>query len=70
MRKSGDYTKKECWKLIVSVNDNIIKEQRYRTLKDISTDLGVSYNVISEMALGRKKNKKGTYEPQYTFRKL
>lgn len=70
MRKSGNITKKLCWNLIISIDGNIIKEQKYRTLKDISNELNLSYNIVSEMAMGRKKNKSGTFEPQYSFKRL
>ena len=45
-------------------------EKEYKTLKAISNELGLSYNIVSEMVLGRKKNKSGRYEPQYIFNRL
>ena len=70
MRKIGDLTQKICWKLEISVNDNIVFENEYSTLKDIAQELGYSYNVVSEMVMGRKKNKKGRYDTQYSIKKL
>lgn len=70
MRKSGDLTNKYCWNLKIIINDEVIFYNKFKTLKDISTELELSYNVVSEMALGRKKNKKGKYEPHYEFIRL
>ena len=70
MRKIGDITQKICWKLQIVVNDNIIYEQKYSTLKDIANELGYSYNVVSEMVMGRKKNRQGKYDTQYYIKKL
>ena len=70
MRKSGDITNKICWKLIIKCNDSIMLEKEFKTLKSISEELGYSYNVISEMALGRKKKRGGKYDTQYLFKKL
>ena len=70
MRKIGDITQKICWKLQIVVNDNIIYEQKYSTLKDIAEELGYSYNIVSEMVMGRKKNRKGKYDTQYSIKKL
>ena len=70
MRKVGDITNKICWKLIISVDDNIILEKEYRTLRDVASDLDLSYNIVSEMSLGRKKNRNGRYEPKYSFSRI
>jgi len=70
MRKIGDITQKICWKLQIVVNDNIIYEQKYSTLKDIANELGYSYNVVSEMVMGRKKNRNGKYDTQYSIKKI
>ena len=70
MRKTGNITKKICWQLLISIDNNVISDKQYRTLKDISNELNMSYNIVSEMAMGRKKNKLGRYEPQYSFFKL
>tara|TARA_R100001086_G_scaffold6918_1_gene4161 strand:+ start:1072 stop:1293 length:222 start_codon:yes stop_codon:yes gene_type:complete len=70
MRKIGDITQKICWKLEITVNDNIVYENEYSTLRDIAQELGYSYNVVSEMVMGRKKNRKGKYDTQYSIKKL
>ena len=70
MRKIGDITQKICWKLQIVVNDDIIYEQKYSTLNDIANELGYSYNVVSEMVMGRKKNRQGKYDAQYSIKKL
>ena len=70
MRKIGDITQKICWKLQISVNNNIVYENEYSTLKDIAEELGYSYNVVSEMVMGRKKNRKGKYDTQYSIKKI
>ena len=55
MRKIGDITQKICWKLEISVNDNIVYQNEYSTLRDIANELGYSYNIVSEIVMGRKK---------------
>tara|TARA_R110000803_G_scaffold83226_1_gene149377 strand:+ start:667 stop:879 length:213 start_codon:yes stop_codon:yes gene_type:complete len=70
MRKTGDITNKICWKLIIELNDEVVLDKEFKTLKDVSNELGLSYNIVSEMVLGRKKNKSGRYEPKYTFSRL
>ena len=70
MRKSGDITNKICWKLIIELNDEVVLDKEFKTLKDVSNELGISYNIVSEMVLGRKKNKSGRYEPKYTFSRI
>ena len=70
MRKIGDITQKICWKLQIVVNDDIIYEQKYSTLNDIANELGYSYNVVSEMVMGRKKNRNGKYDTQYSIKKI
>ena len=39
-------------------------------IRDIAQELGYSYNVVSEMVMGRKKNRKGKYDTQYSIKKL
>lgn len=70
MRKSGDLTKKYCWEMTIYINDKIISQNKYKTIRDIADELELSYNVVSEMIMGRKKNRKGKYEPQYLFTRL
>lgn len=70
MRKSGDLTKKYCWEMTIYINDKIISQNKYKTIRDIADELDLSYNVVSEMIMGRKKNRKGKFEPQYLFTRL
>ena len=70
MRKSGDLTKKYCWEMTIYINDKIISQNKYKTIRDIADELELSYNIVSEMIMGRKKNRKGKYEPQYLFTRL
>tara|TARA_R110000824_G_scaffold400786_1_gene609338 strand:+ start:320 stop:532 length:213 start_codon:yes stop_codon:yes gene_type:complete len=70
MRKVGDKTHKICWNLSIFINNKTFYEKDFSTLKDVAAELDLSYNVVSEMALGRKKNRKGRYETQYLFTKL
>tara|TARA_R110002096_G_scaffold203106_3_gene388017 strand:+ start:229 stop:459 length:231 start_codon:yes stop_codon:yes gene_type:complete len=70
MRKIGDITQKICWKLEISVNDNIVYQNEYSTLRDIASELGYSYNIVSEIVMGRKKNRQGKYDAQYSIKKL
>ena len=49
MRKTGDTTNKICWNLIIKLNEEILLDKEYKTLKDISDELQLSYNIVSEM---------------------
>ncbi len=70
MRTTGAQTSKICWKVSVKVNDIIVFDKEYPSLKKVGEDLGFSYNRISEMANGRIKHKGGTYEPIYSFERI
>jgi len=70
MRTSGAETNKMCWKVSVKLNENVIFDKEYPSLKKVGSDLGFSYNRISEMANGRIKHKGGTFEPVYVFERI
>lgn len=69
-RKFGNTTNKICWNLTIIIDEKTILNRDYKTLQDIATELGYSYNVVSEMAINRKKRNKGKYDTQYHFTKL
>ena len=70
MRTIGATTNKICWELIIKCDDNIVFYENFKTLKDIAKHLNITYNVVSEMAMGRKKIRTGKYDTQYIFNRL
>ncbi len=70
MKTAGATTQKLCWKVSVKINDEIVFDKEYPSLKFVGNDLGLTYNRISELAIGRIKQRKGTFEPLYIFEKL
>ena len=72
MRTKGAKTEKECWKLKISYPDYIVKEGTYKTLQDVATDLGLTYNQVSEMTnKGRNKTKsKYSFYPTIDLHKI
>ncbi len=72
-RRKGSNTNKLCWNCKVIVNNNELLNKNYRTLKDIGTDLGMSYSQIFELAPKGRRSKtipKSKYTPQYIISKL
>ena len=70
MRKEGSITNKLCWNLKIMMNDNIVFEKDYTTLKSMPEDLGLTYNRVVELATGRKKQNGGKYDSVYVFTKI
>ena len=71
MRKSGNNTKKKCWKLIIhNYKKELILSKDYSTLSQIGEELGYTYNVVNDMVRGRKQPSKGRYDSQYLIIRL
>ena len=70
MRTKGSIGKNNCWSLNVSVNGNEIHNQEYKTLQDISSVLGFTYNQVVEISNKRKKIGKGTFDTQYSIKRI
>ena len=70
MRSKGSKTNVKCWKLEVINQNNIIYENEYSTLNEISNELGMTYNQIVELSSGRKKQPGGRFDTSYRFIKL
>ena len=51
-RKSGCMTEKNCYVCDVKINDTILMPPT-RTLKEISEQLGMTYNQIADISCGR-----------------
>jgi len=47
-----------CFNCKITQNDSVLHDKDYKTLKDISTDIGLSYNIIADISSKRKVNKK------------
>lgn len=62
--------KNNCWSLNVSVNGNVIHNEEYKTLQDISSILGFTYNQVVEISNKRKKIGKGTFDTQYSIKRI
>lgn len=70
MRKTGSKTCAKCWKLEVMNQNAPLFSGEYSTLKEISNELGMTYNQIVELSSGRKKQPNGRYDTSYRFTKL
>ena len=70
MRKTGSKTCAKCWKLEVMNQNAPLFTGEYSTLKEISNELGMTYNQIVELSSGRKKQPNGRYDTSYKFTKL
>ena len=70
MRNIGSKTLKNCWKLQVVNQNNIIFENEYKTLKEVALECGKSYNQIVELSSGRKKQPSGRFDTQYNLIKM
>ena len=44
----------------ITMGDQMIHYGNYQSLNDIANDLGISYNIISNIHIGRKPDKKWT----------
>jgi len=49
-------SKNNCFNCKINLNGDLIHDKDYPTLKDISSDIGLSYNIIADISSQRKKN--------------
>ena len=70
MRSKGSKTEVLCWRLEVVNQNEIIYTNEYKTLNEVATELGITYNQVVEMSSGRKKQLKGRFDTSYRFIKI
>mgnify|MGYP003111900785 CR=1 FL=1 len=70
MRRKGSTTDKNCWKLNVLNQNEIIFSGEYKTLKEIANECGFTYNQVVEISSGRKKQKLGRFDTKYELIKM
>jgi len=70
MRSKGSKTEVLCWRLEVVNQNEIIYTNEYKTLNEVATELGITYNQVVEMSSGRKKQLKGRFDTTYRFIKI
>ena len=51
-------SKKDCFNCKIVLNENELHNKDYKSLKEISEDLGLSYAIIADLSNGRKQSKK------------
>jgi hypothetical protein len=51
-------SKTNCFNCKITLNDNELHNKDYKSLKEISDDLGLSYAIIADLSNGRKQSKK------------
>ena len=51
-------SKHNCFRCVVQLEDNIIHDKKYKTLQEISDELGLSYGMVADFSSGRKKHNK------------
>tara|TARA_R110000824_G_scaffold72923_1_gene185866 strand:+ start:386 stop:595 length:210 start_codon:yes stop_codon:yes gene_type:complete len=58
---------------VVSINDNELHKKEYKTLKDISDELNLTYQQVADLSVGRPNkfmNNKFKYSPIITIEKI
>ena len=70
MRKKGSNTDKNCWKLKVINQNQVIFGGEYKTLREVANECGFTYNQIVEISSGRKKQKLGRFDTKYELIKI
>ena len=72
MRTKGSKTNKNCWNCKVLTNSEgaILFDGDFKTLKEVSEELGLSYNQVVELSSGRKKQPTGKYDTNYKIEKI
>ena len=66
-------SKNNCFNCKIHLNGDLIHDVDYVTLKDISNDIGLSYNIIADISSQRKKNhayKNFKYQPQVDIQRI
>ena len=66
MRTENSKSIKDIWNLVITdIDDNIIKQGTYKTLKHIADDVGLSYNQVADLKNNRCKRmiSKFKYQP-------
>tara|TARA_R110000803_G_scaffold11657_1_gene34676 strand:- start:5751 stop:6002 length:252 start_codon:yes stop_codon:yes gene_type:complete len=48
----------------------VIHEDKYKTLKEMASDIGYSYNQVVELSSGRRKKHSGKYDSTYLINKI
>lgn len=72
MRTKGSKTNKNCWncKVLSHKEGAILFDGDFKTLKEVSEELGLSYNQVVELSSGRKKQPSGKYDTNYKIEKI
>jgi len=73
MRTKGAKTIKDCWYVKISQGDDILHENKYKTLKDAGEELGLTYSQICELGPNGRNKKKSIrfkFMPEITIEKI
>jgi hypothetical protein len=63
--------KKICYNCVVKIGDIIIHDQDYISLKDIATELDLTYYQVANISAGRYKDKTNfKYQPRISINKI
>lgn len=63
--------KKICYNCVVKIGDIIIHDQDYISLKDIATELDLTYYQVANISAGRYKDKTNfKYQPRVSINKI
>ena len=63
--------KKICYNCVVKIGDIIIHDQDYISLKDIATELDLTYYQVANISAGRYKEKTNfKYQPRVSINKI
>jgi len=58
MRTKNAKTKKLCWDVLISFEEDIIHHKQYKTLREAGEDLGLTYSQICELGPNGRCKKK------------
>ena len=58
MRTKGAKTNKNCWRVFIKQDENVLHNQEYKTLKDAALELGLTYSQICELGPNGRCKKK------------
>ena len=62
---------KLCWKVIVSIQDTILHNDEYISLRDIAEELNLTYHQVADISIGRKRfNNNFKYQPKIQIIKI
>lgn len=73
MRTKGAKTNKDCWSVKITQGDIVLHDNKYKTLRDAGTELGLTYSQICELGPNGRNKKKSIrfkFMPKIVIKKI